>query len=150
MNGRCAQHQLGGQASGGIYTNGNTRLQSSIVFGNVVNAVTVMGNTSTPYDIGGVGTMIGANNLIGASSIAPPFDTIRSDPLLGPLQNNGGATFTHALLAKSPAIDAGNNVTNLAFDQRGTGFARVSGEAPDIGAFETQDTIFANGFEPSP
>ncbi len=30
------------------------------------------------------------------------------DPKLGPLQNNGGPTFTHALLAGSPAIDAGN------------------------------------------
>lgn len=134
----------------GIYTNGNTRFQSSIVFGNIVNAVTVTGNTSTPYDIGGVGSLIGANNLIGTSSIAPPFDTIRSDPLLGPLQNNGGATFTQALLANSPAIDAGNNIANLAFDQRGAGFARVAGPAADIGAFETQDTIFANGFEQSP
>ena len=30
------------------------------------------------------------------------------DPLLGPLQDNGGPTWTHALLAGSPAIDAGN------------------------------------------
>lgn len=30
------------------------------------------------------------------------------DPLLGPLQDNGGATFTHALLPTSPAIDAGS------------------------------------------
>ena len=141
---------LAAKLPAGIYASGNARLESSIVFGNIVKAVTVTGDTSTPYDIGGAGQIIGANNLIGISSIAPPFDTIRLDPLLGPLQNNGGATFTHALLANSPAIDAGNNVANLTFDQRGTGFARVSGAMADIGAFETQDTIFANGFEQTP
>ena len=30
------------------------------------------------------------------------------DPQLGPLQDNGGPTFTHILLAASPAIDAAN------------------------------------------
>ena len=33
---------------------------------------------------------------------------ILADPKLGPLQNNGGPTQTHALLSGSPAIDAGN------------------------------------------
>jgi hypothetical protein len=31
------------------------------------------------------------------------------DPKLGPLQNNGGPTFTHALLSGSTAIDGGNS-----------------------------------------
>jgi len=35
-------------------------------------------------------------------------DIISRDPILGPLQDNGGPTFTHALLPGSPAIDAGN------------------------------------------
>lgn len=54
------------------------------------------------------------------------------DPLLGVLRNNGGPTRTHALLAGSPAIDAGD--TDLNTDQRG--YARPSGAADDIGAFE--------------
>ena len=33
------------------------------------------------------------------------------DPLLGPVQDNGGPTFTHALLPGSPAIDAGDDST---------------------------------------
>ena len=37
-----------------------------------------------------------------------PGDQIQTDPKLGPLQNNGGHTLTHALLPGSPAIDAGN------------------------------------------
>ncbi len=61
------------------------------------------------------------------------------DPVLGPLQDNGGPTFTHALLAGSPAIDAGNNSGAPPTDQRGA--ARPDGDAGsgstvDIGAFE--------------
>lgn len=58
---------------------------------------------------------------------------------LGPLQNNGGATFTQALLAGSPAIDAGDllgcvdqNGALLGVDQRG--YARLN--RCDIGAYE--------------
>ena len=36
-------------------------------------------------------------------------DQISTDPMLGPLQDNGGPTFTHALLGGSPAIDKGKN-----------------------------------------
>lgn len=54
-----------------------------------------------------------------------------TDPLLGPPADNGGPTFTHALLPGSPAIDAGQS--SVAVDQRG--FGRPVG-ADDIGAFE--------------
>ncbi len=74
------------------------------------------------------------------------------NPLLGPLQNNGGPTPTRALLVGSPAVDAGLNAlavdpfngTALAFDQRGTGFPRIrdgNGDGTaivDIGAVELQ------------
>jgi hypothetical protein len=95
----------------------------------------------------------GANNLVQAvgGSIALPADTIAGDPVLLPLALNGGPTRTHALGAGSSAIDTGNNAAALDFDQRGTGFARVSGAAADIGAFEIQrpsnDTIFKDGFD---
>lgn len=55
-----------------------------------------------------------------------------SDPKLGPLQDNGGPTYTHALLAGSPALNRG--ASTLATDQRGT--PRPQGSAADIGAFE--------------
>jgi hypothetical protein len=38
-------------------------------------------------------------------------DKVGVNPLLGPLANNGGPTATAALLAGSPAIEAGNNAT---------------------------------------
>jgi len=77
-------------------------------------------------------------------------DQRNTDPLLGPLQDNGGPTFTHALLVGSPAIDAGdpnfdpNNFTPpLITDQRGSGFARVVNSRVDIGAFEVQQPPYA-------
>ena len=76
---------------------------------------------------------------------------------IGPLQNNGGQTLTHALLSGSAAIngttaqgcvdDAGDA---LVIDQR-DGF-RGAGVACDAGAYEfgatspVVDRIFANGF----
>ena len=60
---------------------------------------------------------------------------------ISPLQDNGGSTFTHALLSLSPAIDAGDPVgctdqdgNLLTTDQRG--FARPQGTRCDIGAYE--------------
>ena len=63
------------------------------------------------------------------------------DPLLGPLQENGGPTFTMALLAGSPALNAGDDAVlgapfNLTTDQRG--LPRKSGLHVDIGALEFQ------------
>ena len=59
-------------------------------------------------------------------------DLPNTDPLLGPLQYNGGTLKTMALLAGSPAIDAGNDGAAPATDQRG--FSRNS--TSDIGAYE--------------
>jgi hypothetical protein len=69
-----------------------------------------------------------------------PGDQINTEPMLGPLQDNGGPTLTHALLPGSPAIDAGNpNFTPPPFfDQRGPGFDRVVNGRIDKGSFEVQ------------
>jgi hypothetical protein len=67
------------------------------------------------------------------------------DPLLGPLQDNGGPTFTQALDPASPALDAGANDPTCGFgstpflDQRGV--SRPQGAACDIGAFELQPAV---------
>src|SRR5437588_3186425 len=74
-------------------------------------------------------------------------DQINTDPLLGPLQDNGGPTFTHALLPGSPAIDSGDPKFTPPpfFDQRGAGFDRVVNGRIDIGSFEMQ-----SGATPTP
>ena len=66
-----------------------------------------------------------------------------ANPGLAPLANYGGPTKTMALMAGSPALDAGSNAlavdaegNPLAADQRG--LARVFGQAVDIGAYEAQ------------
>ena len=58
------------------------------------------------------------------------------DPLLGPLEDNGGSTLTHALLPGSPAVNAGGMTEGLLLDQRG--LPRVVCGVPDIGAVEIQ------------
>jgi hypothetical protein len=64
------------------------------------------------------------------------------DPLLGPLQDNGGPTLTHALLTGSPAIDRGDPESQPSgWDQRGEGFDRIVNERIDIGAFEVQSPV---------
>ena len=69
-------------------------------------------------------TVVGSGNILGQA------------PNLGSLSFSGGGTRTHALLAGSPAIDAGSNPLSLTFDQRGTGYPRTAGAATDMGAME--------------
>jgi Bacterial Ig-like domain len=71
-----------------------------------------------------------------------PADKQNTNPLLGPLQNNGGPTNTHALLPGSPAVDAANATACPQRDQRGT--LRKDGDKNgsvvcDIGSFERND-----------
>jgi hypothetical protein len=73
-----------------------------------------------------------------------PGDIRNTNPLFGPLQNNGGPTLTHALLKNSPAINGGDPNFNAYsfnpprfYDQRGPGFPRVVNGRLDIGAFES-------------
>lgn len=56
------------------------------------------------------------------------------DPMLGPLANNGGATQTHRLRHRSPAINAGDSSDAPALDQRG--YQRIALGTVDIGAYE--------------
>src|SRR5205823_2410397 len=108
---------------------GNTILNSGPTGGTLFNdsgTVTSHGYSLSDDDAGGF--------------LTGPGDQINTDPLLGPLQNNGGPTFTHALLPGSPAIDAGdpNFTPPPFFDQRGPGFDRVVNGRIDKGSFELQ------------
>ncbi len=120
---------------GGIYSGPYALLQmyDTILADNIENL-------GAGPDLYGNITSLG-HNLIGNSTDGSGFvasDLVNVNPLLGPLQDNGGPTQTIALLAGSPAINAGNNVNAPAFDQRGPGFARLVNGAIDIGAFEVQ------------
>ena len=128
----------------GILMSGPTLdLESTIIAGNLGF------NDPDDFDVYGSPTITGMGNLVVASSAPLPPDTRTDDPLLGTIGDYGGPTPTIPLLDGSPAIDHGSNVAQLATDQRGAGFARVGGAAPDIGAFEVQggDVIFRDDFE---
>jgi hypothetical protein len=96
----------------------------------------------TLFNNGGQVTSLGYNlaNDAGGGVLTGPGDQINTDPMLGPLQDNGGPTFTHELLIGSTAINAGDPSFTPPpyFDQRGSGFDRVRDGRIDIGSFEVQ------------
>ena len=127
--------------AGGIFTGSGrtTTLNDTIVVAGSVNG----------RDLSLSGTYVGTNNLIEDGAGPGLTNPVTGNPMLGPLQNNGGQTNTHALLTGSVAIDAGSNTnstldgmvgsTALITDQRGTLFARIGNSTVDLGAFEVQD-----------
>ncbi|MEQ1643214.1 MAG: choice-of-anchor Q domain-containing protein, partial [Pyrinomonadaceae bacterium] len=140
-----------GFGGGGIitYTQGpgttaTTTLLNTIISGNTA------GNLATFTNSGGGATTfqsLGYNVSENGNGFLTQGTDITANPLLGPLQNNGGPTPTHALLTGSPALDKGDNTgSGVTTDQRGLGFARTidlagitnAGDGTDIGAFEAQ------------
>ena len=110
-------------------------LENTILAGNVGDQ-----NYST---LGGFNSIVSAgHNLNSDASSAfefrAPGDLSNVDPKLGPLQDNGGPTFTRAPLPGSPAIDAGDPANAPATDQRGQ--PRIQGNGIDIGAVESSGT----------
>jgi len=93
-------------------------------------------------------TSLGHNLFSVGASGATNTDLQGVDPKLGPLQDNGGPTWTHALLAGSPAIDAGVS-GGLAFDQRSQPRTidipaipnAFGGDGTDIGALEVDPVL---------
>jgi uncharacterized repeat protein (TIGR01451 family) len=135
-------------AGGGIFIIGGATLNlgNSIVALNSFES-TVTSGTGTNIDgtVNSLGyNIIGTNdgitltgnttgNMVG--TLASPFD-----PMLGPIGNYGGNSFTRPPVAGSPVIDNGdpNFVPPPDFDQRGPGFPRVLGGRIDIGALEAR------------
>ena len=84
---------------------------------------------------GNVSLISGGHNVVQDATCNPvASDIIIWDALIGPLADNGGPTWTHALLPGSPAIDSADEVACPATDQRG--IARPQGPNCDIGSFE--------------
>ena len=130
LSGNSAPTGLGGGIhSGGALEIGNTIFNAGALGENIVNnggTVTSHGYSLSSDDGGGV--------------LTGPGDQVNTDPLLAPLQDNGGPTLTHLPLPGSPAIDAGDPefARPPYHDQRGSCFYRVFGRRIDIGSVETQ------------
>ena len=109
-----------------------------VQFGSVTSANDLVGAPGAPGLTNGIN-----GNIVGAAS-----------PGLAALADNGGPTPTRALLAGSPAIDAGNGAllpAGASTDQRG--MPRIAGASVDIGAYEAQTQLVvdttADGVFPS-
>ncbi|WP_178984617.1 beta strand repeat-containing protein [Winogradskyella helgolandensis] len=109
------------------------------------NTIVALNTATTGTDVSGLLTSDDFN-LIGTDDLsvftAQMNDLEDVDPMLGPLQDNGGATLTHLLLNNSPAYDAGD-VTDMFVDQIGQS---VFGGARDIGSVEAQVALSVDDF----
>ncbi len=128
----------------GLYSRAALTLQSTIIADN--------SGLDGPNDLGGSAVVTGtsSNNLVVASTLMLPMDTIGDCPRLDALANNGGDTLTHGLKPASPASDKGAAAASLTIDQRSA--PRITGPQADIGAVEWQpsdklERILASGFD---
>ncbi len=119
-----------GTGSGVYNVSGTLTLKNTLVADNTGNNCSGS-MTSAGHNLDSSNTC-GFNTALG--------DLVNTNPLLGPLQDNGGATLTRALLPGSPAIDAGDNSGCPATDQRGV--SRPQGLRCDIGAYEAAAASF--------
>jgi hypothetical protein len=150
-----------GSSVGGVYSTGSSvQFLNTIVAQNGLNSGGGGTGSDQESDLGGINRSLGHNIfgevdnvVIHSDRVTGPgphstdlFGTVAApfQALLGPLQDNGGPTLTHAILAGSAAIDAGTSTDAPATDQRtvvrpqdgdGNGSALV-----DIGAFELDVT----------
>jgi hypothetical protein len=146
-----------GAGSGGGYfaAGGSNAVGNTIIALNDAGNVSGTTTTHTGPNVFGAFDSQG-NNVLGDPSGGTGFvatdkmnvpDTGPNGLNLGPLKNNGGPTPTDALLARSVAIDAGNNALvppGVTTDQRGPGFPRIANGVVDVGAFEFQKPVITN------
>lgn len=128
--------------AGGIWNDSglpNVTLKNTIVALN--HAVDSGGNAlGLNCDGPSMGTL--GHNLIGDMTCIAPLssDQQNADPKLGPLALNEGSVRSYAPQPGSPAIDAGDNNSCPAFDQRG--YPRPIGPACDVGAIEVGSLLW--------
>jgi hypothetical protein len=138
-NSTIASNKSGG-LGGGIMTAGPG---STVLVKNTIVAGNSIVNCGDFGQLGGVIFSQG-NNISSDDScdFTKSTDKQNTNPLLGPLQDNGGPTDTRALLPGSPAVDAANATACPQRDQRGT--LRKDGDKNgsvvcDLGSFERND-----------
>lgn len=127
---------VGSNFGGGVYVDsGALTVVSSIVANNTANTGPDMFCTAATVN----------NSIVEDTSDAIFTGTgnLNVDPLLGPLQFNGGPTITMAIASNSPARNTGSNPLSLTTDQRGQ--ARDDGNGVDMGAYERQPNTSSGG-----
>jgi hypothetical protein len=136
-------NSMTGGAGGGIYNVRALTLTGCTVSGNsaaggggianagsgtigIRNTILAGNQASTSRDVSGslnsqgynlIGDGTGGSGFVGTDLVGAADMPI--DPMLGPLQDNGGPTFTTVLASGSPALDAGDPAELGTADQRG-------------------------------
>ena len=127
-----------GSDGGGIYNTDMAYMQGSLVASNHASAGPDCSGEITSYGYNLIGDTGGCTFTSSTGDITDPA----GGALFGPLQDNGGPTFTHALPLDSPAVDqvpSGTNSCGTApFDVDQRGQLRPFHDRCDIGAFELQ------------
>ena len=112
-----------------IYDEGTVTLTNSLVDGDCVGGAA---------DVSGGGNLESPGDTCGFDQPTDQANVSAEDLRLGPLQDNGGPTMTHALLPGSVAIDViAEAMCEVETDQRGE--PRPGGTMCDVGAFEVQE-----------
>jgi hypothetical protein len=154
---------FGGAGIHQFNTSSSVTLRNTIIAKNVYT-----GQANSPDLSGPTAYNSQGHNLIGNGDFVTGFSGANGDqvgttaaplnPQLASLANNGGVTLTHALLANSPALDAGDNcvaqaahcgdanIPQLTTDQRGSGFNRLV-DGPDV---DTTATVDIGAYETPP
>jgi hypothetical protein len=154
LHATIAANQTGAGGAGGGAGSGTVPLAGSAGSAGTVGGFNSSGGdiavgnsliaSNTPDQCGGGDFTDGNHNLSFPSDNSCPA-TLHSNPLLGALANNGGATQTMALGVGSPAIDQVPPIGSSCddFDQRDVN--RPRGPACDIGAFESAAPLVTTG-----
>jgi large repetitive protein len=151
-----SDHDVNGGVGGGMYAEPGARyvVVNSLIAGNAVSGGFIDEDCDGTFELYGfnlfgdvTGCTFSGDGGIAWRNVLP--NTV------GPLQDNGGPTLTHALLAGSNAIDntydqgcVDETGVLLTTDQRGA--PRIAGQRCDVGAVEygaVVDHIFKNGFD---
>ncbi len=143
-------------AGGGVYSNGDSLKLNAVTIGNnnsqstgggieaasgvwLANTLVAINSGSSGNNVSG---MVYSNgyNLVDSDDLNV-FDAMATDiegtaPMLGPLQDNGGETFTHELMLNSAGANAGNPTVTFN-DQRDVAIIGTR----DIGAFESSTPV---------
>jgi len=134
---------VNGGIGGGVYSIAGSRfiVVNTLIAGNTVLNAPIYNDCNGMLEVYGMNLLFDETGCTFSGNGSASWGWISLNTF-GPLQDNGGPTWTHALLAGSAAIDTtidslgcvDETGTRLTTDQRGA--ARPVGARCDVGAFE--------------
>ena len=145
VSGNRAELDGGGLNNAGTATvinstfSGNSATEGGGIFNDLLFKAeltnTIVANSESGNDCFGRVDSLGHNlDSDGSCAFSEEGDLSGVDPMLGPLEDNGGSGLTHSPQAGSPVVDAGDDAAAATADQRQA--RRPQGDASDLGSVE--------------